>query len=337
MDHFDNSRVLITGGTGSVGLVLAHALLSTKAKEICLFGNDENGLFEAKSMFGENPRLKYAFGDVRDVSSVESAIEDADIVFHGAALKHLNFCEENPYEAISTNVIGTQNVINSCKKFGARKFIYVSTDKAVNPSSTMGATKLLGEKLTIDAGTRARGGVLACVRFGNILGSRGSVLRIFERSVLAKKPLTVTNSEMTRFVMLPSEAHKVLLHAAGSAGQAEIVVLKMRALRIGDLAEVCRDYFAEKAGISPSQIKVNVVGSKPGEKMHEELMTFSESERATESGEFFVIPRDNSGKVGKKVARKSYSSDMTSLLSKEEILELLKELDSEAAGAPTAN
>jgi len=142
---FKGSNVLITGGTGSIGLELTKALLKYRPKKVCLFSNDENGLFEARTMFSKYPEVIYKLGDVRDPQSIERVIKGCDIVFHVAALKHVTFCEDNPYEAISTNILGTQNMINNAIKYNAQRFVFISTDKAVNPVSTMGATKLLGE------------------------------------------------------------------------------------------------------------------------------------------------------------------------------------------------
>jgi FlaA1/EpsC-like NDP-sugar epimerase len=282
-------RILITGGTGSVGLELARIALQYDPKQICLFSNDENGLFEARSIFGKDREVHYTLGDIRDRASVEGAVADSDIVFHAAALKHVDFCESNPYEAIYTNIIGAQTVIDCAIRNRVSRFVYVGTDKAVNPISTMGATKLLGEKLTASASRSSKKTIFSCVRFGNVLGSRGSVLRIFERQVRDEESMTVTNPEMTRFIMLPSEAAKLVLRAAEVARSGEILVLKMPAVRIGDLAEVSREFFARLFRKQPDRIRIKFVGSNPGEKLHEELITPAEGFRVHVKSDFYII------------------------------------------------
>jgi len=322
---FRGSNVLITGGTGSIGLELAKALLTYKPRKICLFSNDENGLFEARAMFSEHPEVTYKLGDVRDPQSIERVIKDCDIVFHAAALKHVTFCEDNPYEAISTNILGTQNMISSAIKYNIQRFVFISTDKAVNPVGTMGATKLLGEKLVISASKIVDKTIFSIVRFGNVLASRGSVILIFERQVKEGKPITVTDPEMTRFVMLPSEAAQLVLHAAELAKPGEIFVLKMKAVKIGDLAEACREFFAKLYHKDPESIKIIKIGQNPGEKIHEELMTFFEASNAIETDQFYIVnPHPERMQYSVKLPlHKEYASNTTSLLSKKEIVSLL--------------
>jgi UDP-N-acetylglucosamine 4,6-dehydratase len=322
---YGRSTVLVTGGTGSVGMVLAGALLRSKAKEVRLLSNDENGLFEAKQIFGDHPRIRYYLGDVRDSKGLTIAASNCDLVIHAAALKHLNFCEDNPYEAVSTNVAGTQNLIDTVVDADVRRFVYISTDKAVNPVSVMGATKLLGEKLTIDASAKNTGTTFACVRFGNILGSRGSVIRVFERNVMNGGPITVTDPRMTRFVMLAEEAQGLVLQAAARARSGEILVLKMNAVRIGDLAEASRDFFSRRHGLDPSRIRIKTVGARSGEKTDEELMTSYERARAVEEDRFFVIKREENPKPVLEGAI-PYSSRSAHLMTKREILSMLRKL-----------
>ncbi len=324
---------MITGGTGSVGMVLARALLKRRTKQVRLLSNDENGLFEAKQMIGGSGKVSFMLGDVRDSRSLERAMKSCDVVIHAAALKHVTFCEDNPYEAISTNVVGTQNVIDTALAQEVKRFIYISTDKAVNPSSTMGATKLLGEKLTIEANGRASNTVLVCVRFGNIFGSRGSVIRVFERNVAHGGPVIVTNPEMTRFLMLSDEAQDLVLQAGAEGESGDIFVLKMKAVRIGDLAEVSREYFSKKYGLDTAKIGTRIVGLTPGEKMHEELLTNLEYSRAKESDRFFIVRHGNgsdaNGRGAKAAGGPGYSSNNAPLLSRREIHSLLERLSSD--------
>jgi len=329
---YEGSNVLITGGTGSIGLELTKALLKYKPKRVCLFSNDENGLFEARTMFSNQPEVIYKLGDVRDPQAIDRVIQDCDIVFHAAALKHVTFCEENPHEAISTNILGTQNIINSAIRFNVQRFIFISTDKAVNPVSTLGATKLLGEKLVLSASKIVDKPVFSIVRFGNVLASRGSVILIFKRQVEEGKPITVTNPEMTRFITLPSVAAQLVLHAAELAKPGEIFILKMKAVKIGDLAEACREFFAKLYHKNPESIKIVYIGSNPGEKIHEELMTSFEASNAIETDEFYIV-NPHSDRIRHSftsLPHKEYASNTSPLLSKEEIISLLSKLFGDA-------
>ena len=334
---YRDSVILITGGTGSVGLGLAEALLSYGPKEIRLFSNDENGLFEARILLRRHAEVSYKLGDVRDTYSVEAATKDCDVVFHAAALKHVDFCEANPYEAVSTNILGTQNVIGHTIKHGARKLVFVSTDKAVNPIGTMGATKLLGEKLTISSSRLTERQVFSVVRFGNVLGSRGSVLSIFERQVREGDPITVTDPNMTRFIMLPSDAAQLVLRAAELAKPGEIFVLKMKAVKIGTLAEASREFFAARYQKDVRMIQIVTVGGKAGEKSHEELMTSADALTAMECEDFYIVnphverPRASAG--SSLAGAKGYASNSVPLLSKAEIVSLLSHLYSYEAPA----
>ena len=322
---YAGAKVLITGGTGSIGLEIARAILRYRPKRVTLFSNDENGLFEAMSVFGNDPRFEYKLGDVRDSKSVEAATSNCDIVFHAAALKHVDFCEQNPAEAIYTNIVGTQVTIDSAIKNRARCFVYIGTDKAINPAGTLGATKLLGEKLTIDASKRSRA-KFTCVRFGNVIGSRGSVVLIFERQVRNGRPITVTNPEMTRFLMLPSEAARLVLQAAEVAKSGEIFVLKMRATKIGDLADACREFFSKRYGKDPEKTKIVVIRPNPGEKINEELMTSEEALRTQERHGFYVIRQDISRRFSASSGLPAIASNTVPLLSKAEILSILSKL-----------
>ncbi|MBI3858937.1 MAG: polysaccharide biosynthesis protein [Thaumarchaeota archaeon] len=329
-DIYRGSVILVTGGTGSIGLELAKDALTHEPKEVRLMSNDENGLFDAKTTFGGNRRVTFRLGDVRDPDSVNSATMGCDVIFHAAALKHVNFCEENPSEAISTNIIGTQNVMNHANRNGVRRFVFVSTDKAVNPISTMGATKLLAEKLTVNGNRIFKDCVFCSVRFGNVLGSRGSVLKIFQQQVRHEGRMTVTDPKMTRFIMLPSEASKLVLEAGRQAAPGETFILKMPKVKIGELARASLEYFSKRFGMDPAKIKVQTTGMRPGEKMHEELMTVGEAARAREKGQFYVIPPQFSRGRGDASAGKGggrgYSSESGPWLGRREITSLISAL-----------
>ncbi len=329
---YTDSTILVTGGTGSIGLELAKTLLNHKPKKILLFDNDENGLFEARTLLREHPEVLYKLGDVTDIRSVESVLKDCDYVFHAAARKHVDFCEGNPYEAISTNVLGTQIVADCAIKYGIKKFVFISTDKSVNPISVLGTTKLLGERLIISASKSTNKPIFSVVRFGNVIGSRGSAVLIFDKQVKEGCPLTVTNPEMTRFIMLPSDAAKLVLKAAELANSGEIFVLKMDAVKVETLIEACRGFFAALHGKDPNSVKIIKVGANLGEKVHEELMTSSEATNVIETAKYYIInPHTERLKDAVKSTPDNVvcSSDSAHLGSEKEILSLLSKLYSD--------
>ncbi len=326
---YADAKVLITGGTGSIGGELVRSLLRHSPKQVIVLDNDENGLFEMRNSLVDSAKVRLKLGDVRDNHCLEAVMTDCDYVFHAAALKHVIFCEGNPYEAISTNILGTQNVIDYCVKYGVRKFVFVSTDKAVNPTSTLGATKLLAEKLVINASKHTGGPIFSIVRFGNVIGSRGSVLLIFEKQVRAGGPITVTNPAMTRFIMEPSEAAELVLRAAEEANQGEIFVLKMKAVRIDQLAEACRTYFSELFGVNANRIEIKTIGAQPGEKTHEQLMNEIEATNAIETRDFYIvnpIRRDTGRPVQTWAEKKGSSSTDVLPLAVPEIVKVISRL-----------
>ena len=326
---YAGATILITGGTGSIGGEVLRTLLKYSPKKVIVLTNDENGLFETRSELGNRENVEFRLSDVRDRRSLETAMRDCDYVFHAAALKHVTFCEKNPYEAVTTNIIGTQNVIDCAIKSQVKKFVFISTDKAVNPISTLGATKLLAEKLVISASGQTDSVVFSTVRFGNVVGSRGSVLIIFERQVREGGPITVTDPQMTRFIMAPSEASELILTAAQLANSGEIFVLKMKAVRVGELAEAARTFFSKRLGRDPHSVEIKQIGIQPGEKMHEELMNETETNNAIDSHDFYVVNpnRPDVGKTsrGKSVV-KGFSSANVRPLRASEIAEELSRL-----------
>ena len=189
MKEFRNKIILVTGGTGSIGLGLIKQLMKCKPKQIRIFSNDENSIVEIKELMGENKILQYMVGDVIDKDRLSLAIRNVNIVFHAAAMKHIDICEENPFDAVKTNVVGTSNILEVSIIENIEKFIFISTDKATNPTSTLGGSKLLAERLTLDASSYVGSGKtkFAIVRFGNVIGSRGSVFQIFQKQITNKK------------------------------------------------------------------------------------------------------------------------------------------------------
>jgi len=332
---FKDKRILLTGGTGSIGSELIRKLLRFDPTVIRVFSNDENAQFELEQELQEHSeRLRFLVGDVRDKERLKRAVENIEIVFHAAALKHVPLCEYNPFEAIKTNVIGTQNLLEVAIDENVEKVITVSTDKAASPANVMGATKLLAERLTIAANYYRgfRRTVFSCVRFGNVLASRGSVAQLFEKQIQNGGPVTLTDPLMVRFVMSIDKATELVLKVAQIAKGEEIFVFKMPALQITHLAEVMIQKLAPKYGYEPKDIKIKVIGKRRGEKLYEELMTEDEAINAYETEDMLMvlpqtpqtlqIPREGF----KKVLFRKYTSKDTTLLTKKEIEELLESI-----------
>jgi len=327
-EYFKGKKVLVTGGTGSIGSEIVRQVIRLEPEVVRIYSNDEDAQFRAAQEFGTKGVVRLLFGDVRDLERLKTAMEEIDIVFHAAALKHVPACEFDPFEAVKTNVIGTQNVAKAAMEQNVEKVINISTDKAVNPINVMGATKLLAERLTATANNfkGLKRTIFASVRFGNVLASRGSVIPIFLDQIRKGGPLTITDPKMTRFVMSISQSVALILKSAVQAVGGEIFILNMPALRIGDLADVMIDAYAQKFDFKPDEIKINVIGLRPGEKFHEELMTHMEVGNALKKDGMFVI---SSGLLDRDQQHKDvsdYNSSQAQLLSKPEIKKIVAEL-----------
>ncbi len=282
-----DKRIMVTGGTGTVGQALVKSLLQYEPKVVRVFSRDEHKQFEMQQELAgkfEESRLRFLLGDVRDKERLRRAMEDIDVVFHLAALKHVPACEYNPSEAVKTNVIGTQNVIECAIENEVSSLIYASSDKAASPTNTMGASKLLAERLisSADQWKGPRGIKFLSVRFGNVLNSRGSVVPLFAKQIKGAGPITVTEPTMTRFVMDVNRSVDLIFQSLQIARGGETIVFKMPVLRIGDLAQAIVD-------ISGRSIAIKSIGLRPGEKMYEELMSEEESVRALETEDLFII------------------------------------------------
>jgi len=333
-NYYKNKIILVTGGVGSIGSNLVKELLKFSPKSIRVLDNNETGVFELERNL--NSKIIRPFiGDIRDKERIKRAVEGVHIVFHAAALKHVPLCEYNPFEAIKTNVIGTQNLIEVSIDEDVEKFITISTDKAVNPINVMGATKLLSEKLTISSNyyKGKKNTALSCVRFGNVLDTRGSVIPIFRNQILNGNDITITDPEMTRFIMKISDSIGLIMKAARLAQGGEIFILKMPVLKISDLAEVMID----KLGYpnSNKNLEIKIIGKRIGEKLYEELMTDEESENAYEDEHMFIvkppileIAEDTTYDIPNSFKRtevKNYNSRNMPLLNKEEIKSLIND------------
>ena len=281
----------MTGGSGTIGARLVEHLVGLGPDVVRVFGRDETKQFYQRQQFGDRRDVRFLIGDVRDRDRLARAMEGIDTVFHCAALKHVESGEYNPFEATQTNVVGTQNVIDASLAAGVRTMILTSSDKAANPTSVMGASKLLAEKL-VSAATNYRGTretTFASVRFGNVLGSRGSAIDLFFRQVAAGGPVTVTDPAMTRFVMTTDRAVELAIRAADLARGGEVFVFKMPAASLADLVASAIAVAAPPAGIDPASIKTVTIQPRPGEKTYEELLTEDESTRAHDIGDMYAV------------------------------------------------
>lgn len=293
MENFYKDKcVFITGAAGTLGCELVKQLaLVDKARKVIAIDNNETELFFLAQQFQTFKNIEFYLVDVRDEDKLTQKMNGVDVVIHAAAYKHVVFCEESPDEAIKTNIMGVQNVIASANKNNARWLVFTSTDKAVNPTSVMGTSKLMGERI-ITAASRdfdKSGLILASARFGNILGSRGSVMPIFYEQIRRGLPLTLTDKSMTRFVMTVGQAAKLILDSVPIAKGGEVFVTKMPVIKISDLAEIMIEQLAQQFGHAPQSIPINIIGMKPGEKMYEELMAEQEVERAIDIGKYFIV------------------------------------------------
>ncbi len=329
MSILTKKSILVTGGTGSIGTALVKKAISDKAKLIRVFSNDENGLYEMESEYG-NQNIEYVIGDIQNEERVSEIVKGIDIIFHAAALKHVDRCELNPLETINVNIIGTKNIAKAAQKENIQKMILISTDKAVNPIGVMGATKLLCEKLISAEASRKSNTIFASVRFGNVFHTRGSILPRIEKQISNGGPITLTNPEMKRFFMTKDDAVNLIISAATLAKGGETFVLKMPLIRLEDLFEAMKETLSSKYGYERSQIKTKIIGTRPGEKLIEYLLTRFEIENVLETKDFFIIPPLNLSiktypNTKKPKNPQSYFKEMKTL-SKTDILKILKKV-----------
>ena len=322
-NEFDGKVIAVTGGTGSIGSRIVEALLQYNVKKIIIFSRDEIKHYLLKSRYND-ARVESIVGDIRDHRSVEKIFEKSaiDIIYHAAAMKHVVVSEDFPLECAKTNIIGTQNIVDLAKKFKVPKLITISTDKATSPSNVMGATKLIAERITVNAN-------YTCVRFGNVANSRGSVIPVIMDNLRNYKPIVVTDPDVTRFMLKIPDAVKLVLNASIHAQGGEIFILKMKAFRLGDLVEVLLDDIAPLLNISEDRIEILNTGLTIGEKNHEDLISPTEIERIFEIDDMYVVlkEKENSSRYDgiKSIKLETYSSDLSETLTKEEITEIALE------------
>jgi len=283
---FDGKCLLITGGTGSFGNAVLRRFLDTEIREIRIFSRDEKKQDDMRQVY-KNPKIKYFIGDVRDRRSIDNAMNGVDYVFHAAALKQVPSCEFFPVEAVRTNVLGCENVLDSAQFHDVKKVIVLSTDKAVYPINAMGMTKALSEKVMVAKSRNLNGsGTVFCgTRYGNVMASRGSVIPLFVNQMKSGQPITVTDPHMTRFMMSLESAVDLVLFAVENGDNGDIFVKKSPATTIEILAQAIKELYG-------SDSDVKVIGSRHGEKLYETLVNREEMVKAVDMGGFYRIPAD---------------------------------------------
>ena len=283
--EFKDKVILITGGTGSFGNAILKRFLSTEIKEIRVFSRDELKQDNMRKLYN-NDKLKFYIGDVRDVNSIDDAMRNVDYVFHAAALKQVPSCEFYPIQAVKTNIIGTENILNSAIATSVKKVIVLSTDKAVYPINAMGISKAMMERVAVSKDRNVTQTMIAVTRYGNVMASRGSVIPLFINQLRSGTPITITNPKMTRFMMSLDQAVELVLFAFENGKSGDIFVQKAPAATIELLANTIKDIIG-----SPKH-EVKTIGTRHGEKLYETLLTKEEMVKAIDMGEYFRIPAD---------------------------------------------
>lgn len=316
-------RVLITGGAGTIGqALLAHILKSEAPALVKVLDIDGNRLREAGSKFSATTRLEFIQGDICNTDTAQNATQGVDVVFHLAAEKDVVVCEKNPAQALASNFQATRTLFHAANRNGVTDFVFTSSDKAVYPANILGRTKRLSEKFLTGKAIRASRMKSMIVRFGNVLGSNGSVTEIFREQIRRQAPLTLTHPDMTRFIMGKEQAVGLLTQALRTGGHGDTLVMMMPATRVLHLAEAMRSLHLERSGID---LPIEHIGLRPGEKMEEHLMTSEEAQRADTRGNFFIIPALANAVKKETVATVPMSSAATPSLGVEDLKHLLLE------------
>ena len=322
-----NKTLLITGGTGSFGNAVLKKFISSDLKEIRIFSRDEKKQHDMRVEYN-NPKLKFYIGDVRDYQSILEASRDVDYVFHSAALKQVPSCEFYPIQAVMTNVFGTENVLNAAISNDVERVVCLSTDKAVYPINAMGVSKAMMEKVFVAKSRNSKNTIITGTRYGNVMASRGSVIPHFIDQIKSGNPITVTNPDMTRFMMTLDQAVELVLYAFKNGKAGDIFVQKSPASTIRELAKSLKDIFK-------SEVEIKNIGIRHAEKMHETLLSKEEFMGAEDLGEYYRVPADNRdlnydkyySEGSNKIEFKEYNSFNTYRLSEIELKELLAQID----------
>jgi len=324
---FKNKTLLITGGTGSFGNAVLKRFLNTDIKEIRIFSRDEKKQHDMRIDL-QNDKVKFYIGDVRDYSSINSSLIGVDYIFHAAALKQVPSCEFYPIEAVKTNIIGTENVLNAAINNNVKKVICLSTDKAVYPINAMGISKALMEKVMVAKSRVSGNTTLIGTRYGNVMASRGSVIPLFQEQILNKKDITVTDPEMSRFMMTLNDAVEFVLYAFENGNSGDIFVQKSPGSTIGELAKAM-------IKIYDSDVKIKIIGTRHAEKLYETLLAKEEVQIAEDLGNYYRVPADNrdlnynkyfSEGIGADAKLEEYHSHNTRRLNEMELIKLLNSI-----------
>ena len=325
MNIFNNKTILIFGGTGSFGSAFLEKVYKSKFKEIRIFSRDEKKQFDLRNIY-QNNKIKFIIGDIRDREKLLNISKKVDYVFHASALKQVPSCEFYPMEAVKTNIIGTNNILDTCLENNVHSIVCLSTDKAVYPINAMGMTKALMEKIAISKSRTSKKSKIVVTRYGNVLMSRGSVIPHFVSQIKSKKNITITDPEMTRFLMRLEDAINLVVYAIKYGVNGQIIVPKTPAANILDLAKaVCKIY--------NHKFNPKIIGTRHGEKKHETLLSSEEKALSTENSKYFLINQDNRDlnydkyfSKGDKILSKTsiYASNTDKLLKESQIINLIR-------------
>lgn len=324
LSEFKGKKILVTGGTGSIGVGIVEQLLKYKPNSIRVLSNDPNSIFKMKKKFPNVSNLTFMVGDIRDFDRMKLVTRKIDIVFHAAAIKHTDICDQDPFDTAKTNVIGTGNIIESSILANVSKFIFISTDKAANPSSTLGSSKLFAENITRNASTY-NGSVktkFAVVRVGNFLGSTESFFQIFCEQLKKGNPLSISNPNMTRFAMSISEMASLILKATNVAKDGEIFILKMPSVNVLNLAKIVMNIYKSRNSKSKTvPIKISKVRGK--EQLHEFLISPTEIPFCYDTNTMYKISKEESKK---KISTKDFSSETAEKITEVKLKKIINEL-----------
>lgn len=329
--------ILITGVCGTIGKELLHQLIAEEPDEIIGLDNNESELFFMMEEYRSHSNVLFTLGDIRDSYKMDRTARGVNIILHTAALKHVILSERSPRDAVQTNILGLQNVIDAATANNVERVIFTSSDKAVNPTNVMGTSKLMGERLMTAANAHRRGNgpIFASTRFGNVLGSRGSVIPLFKRQIKGGGPITLTDPRMSRFIMSLEEAVRLVMGSTFLARGGEILITKMPAVLISDLAQAMINELAPFYGYDPQDLQIKEIGQKPGEKLYEELLSEEETRRAVELQDYYVvlpafksiymdIEYEYPGQNGRVDVNRPYNSNLIDLMSIEKITQFLR-------------
>ena len=326
---FDNKTIFISGGTGSFGNAVINKLISLKVKEVRIFSRDEKKQDDMRRKY-QNEKITFRIGDVRDYKTLYNAMEDVDFVFHAAALKQVPSCEFFPMEAVKTNILGTENILDASIRIGVKKVVCLSTDKAVYPVNAMGMTKALMEKISVSKSRESKNTVIATTRFGNVMASRGSVIPLFCDQISKNKPITITNPKMTRFMMYLDDAVDLVIYAFNNSRAGDLFVQKSPAASLENISNAICEIFNVDRGFK------KFIGTRNGEKLYEVLISREEMVNTIDKGKYFLIPANYEEKKyinyfdqGNMELNDSleYTSNNTTQLTAEELIELFSKLD----------